>query len=520
MTSRLAPAVALALLAACTPAARRSPAPRATPAAALTLLHVNDVYEITPVEGGRAGGLARVATLRRALADSAGPVLMTLGGDFVSPSALGTARVDGERLAGRQMVGVLNAAGLDWATLGNHEFDIPERAFRARLAESRFGYVAANVTDSAGRAFPGVRSHAIVPVALRGRTVRVGLVGVVLPSNPQPWVRYADPLATLRAHARALRDSVDLLVALTHLSLADDQRVAEEVPEVDVILGGHEHENYLLRRGARLTPIVKADANVRTAAVVRVSFGAAGTRPVVAAALVPVTDAIAEDGTVAREVGAWLARGFAGYRAQGFAPEDVVTTLRAPLDGRESVVRTRAGSLSDVILAAMRREVPDAEVALFNGGSIRIDDVVPAGPVTQYDVIRMLPFGGAVVRAELTGRLLRQVLAVGRRNAGTGGFLHASGIAWDGDAPQVGGGAARRRAPLPGGADRLPADGQRGRPRLPEARPPRRARRTRPARRPAGADRRTAGAVSPWGAGGWRNHPTSRARVDPLRVGA
>lgn len=419
------------------------PAPAMAPATtpAFTILHFNDVYEITPVEGGRSGGLARVAALRRRLADSVGPVVTTLGGDFVSPSALGTARVDGERLAGRQMVAVLNALGLDWATLGNHEFDIPEAAFRARLAESRFRYVASNVTDSAGRPFPGVSPHAIATVASGGRTIRIGFVGVVLPANPQPWVRYDAPIPSLRRHAAMIRDSVDVLVALTHLAIADDQRAAESIPEIDLILGGHEHENYLLQRGAHFTPIIKGDANVRSVAVVRVEAGAPGRRPRVQSTLVPVTDALASDSAVAAEVHRWVDKAYAGYRSQGFAPESVVAELRSPLDGRESVVRTRSGSLSDVILAAMRADVPDADAAIFNGGSIRIDDVVPAGPITQYDVIRILPFGGNLVRVQLSGALLRRVLQAGRSNAGSGGFLHVSGASLDAAGSAVVGGA-------------------------------------------------------------------------------
>ncbi|MCC6774031.1 MAG: bifunctional metallophosphatase/5'-nucleotidase [Gemmatimonadaceae bacterium] len=401
--------------------------------ASFTILHFNDVYEITPVEGGRAGGLARVATLRRQLADSIGPVLTTLGGDFVSPSALGTAVVDGTRLAGKQMIAVLNAVGLDWTTLGNHEFDIPEAAFRARLAESRFRYVASNVRDSAGRAFPGIVPHVIIPLPANGRTIRVGLVGVVLPANPQPWVRYDDPLASLQSHAAMIRDSVDVLVALTHLAIGQDQQVAETIPSIDLILGGHEHENYLLQRGPRFTPIIKGDANVRTVAVVRVSVGGRGERPHIASTLVRIDESLSADSAVDAEVGRWIERGFAGYRSQGFAPESVVATLRTSLDGRENVVRTRAGSLSDAIVAAMRREASDAEVAIFNGGSIRIDDVIPAGPISQYDVIRILPFGGITVRADMSGRLLRRVLSVGRDNVGSGGFLHASGAAIDAD---------------------------------------------------------------------------------------
>ena len=72
------------------------------------------------------------------------------------------------------------------------------------------------------------------------------------------------------------------------------------------------------------------------------------------------------------------------------------------------------------------------DVAILNGGSVRIDDVVQPGPVTEYDVIRILPFGGRVTRAAFDGALLRSVLDAGLTNRGTGGFLHARGATRDG----------------------------------------------------------------------------------------
>lgn len=411
------------------PVTRPTAAP--APPGTFTILHFNDVYEITPLDGGRSGGLARVAAYRRRLADSLGTVLTTLGGDFISPSALGTARVDGQRLAGRQMVAVLNTVGVDWATLGNHEFDVSREAFAQRMAESRFNFVASNVHDSAGRPFPRIADHAIVALDAGGRRVRVGLLGVVISSNRQPWVRYDDPIASLQAQAALIRDSVDVLIAITHLAVGQDQRVAEEVPEIDLILGGHEHENYRLERGPHFTPIVKADANVRSVAVVRVTPGHGKTRARLTSTLVPIDDAMPSDSATAAEVERWLSRAYSGYRAQGFAPEQVVATLRAPLDGRETVVRTREGTMSDLIVNAMRHAAGDADVAVFNGGSIRIDDVVPPGPITQYDVIRILPFGGNSVVVDMSGALLRRVLLAGRANLGSGGFLHFVGATLD-----------------------------------------------------------------------------------------
>src|SRR5262245_9987114 len=86
---------------------------RARAAATFTILHFNDVYEITPGDAGRAGGLARVGGFRARLKTQDPSLLTTLGGDFVSPSALGTARVNGEQLRGRQVVAVLNVIGID-----------------------------------------------------------------------------------------------------------------------------------------------------------------------------------------------------------------------------------------------------------------------------------------------------------------------------------------------------------------------------------------------------------------------
>lgn len=423
------PIVLLGALAACAPL----PAAQDGPAKPLvvTFVHLNDIYEIVPVEGGKAGGLARVATVVKRLKAEGGPVLVTLGGDYLSPSALGTAVVDGERLAGRQMVDVLNATGLDFATLGNHEFDVSEKRFRAHVTEAKFRIVSTNVTDAAGAPFPGVATSAIVPVTVGGRTVRIGLVSATIDSTKKNWVRYRDGIVAAKAEVEKLRGKVDAIVALTHLSLEQDAEFADAVPGVDLVLGGHEHENWLLYRGARFVPIVKADANVRSLAIVTLTFGAPGTRPSVASRLMVVDDTIAADPAVTAVVDSWLARGFAGFRREGFQPEAVVATLAEPLDGRESTVRNRPGRLTDLITASMAREAAPVDVALFNGGSVRIDDVIPPGPITQYDVIRILPFGGKVVRVSMDGALLVRVLETGVNNQGTGGYLQVRGASFE-----------------------------------------------------------------------------------------
>lgn len=413
--------------------ARRPAGPRS-----VSILHFNDVYEITPVSGGASGGLARVATIRAALRRVAPGLLTTLGGDFLSPSAMGLAVVDSQRLAGRQMVSVLNRVGVDWAVLGNHEFDVREPEFLARLRESAFSYVASNVTDSAGRLFPRTATRAIIRARTPGGVLRIGLIGLTIDDNRPGWVRFEDPLVAARREVAALRDSVDAIVALTHLSLSQDQQLAENVPDIALILGGHEHENYEIRRGPNFTPIVKADANVRTLAVVTLTVPRRGARATAAVRFVPVDSTVAEQRAVAREVAMWVARTDAAYRAQGLDPHAVVTKLTEPLEGREAAVRTRAGNLTSLIAEALRREA-GADVGIMNGGSIRIDDVLPVGSVTQYDVIRVLPFGGLANGTTMTGALLLRVLEQGVANVGSGGFLHWAGVTREGATWMVGG---------------------------------------------------------------------------------
>jgi 5'-nucleotidase/UDP-sugar diphosphatase len=395
--------------------------------ATVVFAHINDVYEIDAIEGGAVGGMARVATEFDRLRLAGSPVLTTLGGDFLSPSAIGTARVNGEALAGRQMVDVLNTIGLGWATLGNHEFDLPEAAFRARMTEAKFTTVVSNVTDSQGALFPGTVRSAVAPVRVNKRVVRVGFIGLVTNFNRKPWVRYEPPIDAARAQVAALRGRADVIVAITHLPLEDDQAVLEAVPEIDLSLGGHEHENWYLRRGPSFAPIVKADANARSVAVVTMRIGATGTRPEVSVRFDSMDARVPLQPRTQAVVSRWMTAGIEAFKRDGLVPEAVVAVVPIALDGREGTVRRRGGELTALIADALQRET-QADVGILNGGTIRIDDVLRPGPVRQYDVIRILPFGGKVLKATVDGALLARLLDVGAQNVGIGGFLHPTGV--------------------------------------------------------------------------------------------
>jgi 5'-nucleotidase len=397
------------------------------------LLQLNDVYEITPVAGGRQGGLARVATLRQQLLRENPQTFTVLAGDFFSPSALGTAKVNGQRLAGQQMVAVLNALGLDYATFGNHEFDLQESEFLARLKESRFQWVSTNVGDRQGQPFPSVYRSAVIPLwssRCQGQPrpptcqpLRLGLVGVTLASNQAPYVSYQPPIPAVQQELTQLQPRTDLVLALTHQALDQDRQMAAKLPQLKLLLGGHEHDNNLVYQWSPFTPIAKADANARSVYVHRLSYDTDRKQLRIDSEAVPITDRLASDPTVQAVVETWQERGFAAFRAQGLDPSAVIGTSHEDLDGLESSVRYRATNLTDRIAQAMLLATPGAIAAVYNSGSVRLDDVLPAGPISQYDILRILPFGGRVIEVEIQGELLQRILDQGLKNRGSGGFL-------------------------------------------------------------------------------------------------
>lgn len=420
-----------AALAGCTrsrPAAA-GPSPAAANVVDITVLQMNDVYEMTPVDGGAQGGLARVATLRKQLLAQNPNTYTILAGDLLSPSAIGTASVNGQPLAGQQMVDTMNALGLNYATFGNHEFDLKEPVLQQRLSESKFRWISSNVTQSNGQPFAGVPSEVTFTATNRaGRTVVVGLFGVTTKENPVPYVQYQDAIPAAKAEVAKLRPQVDVLIAITHQSVADDVALVQQVPGIDLVLGGHEHQNFDLQRGSGFTPITKADANDRTVWVHQLSYDTATRHLGIQSTLRQITPATPDDPTVSATVDRWLKAAFAAFSTQGFDPTATVADVTETLDGTDETVRSGSTRLTDVIAAGMLRAAPGTQVAVFNSGSIRIDDALPPGELTQYDILRVLPFGDNVVSASMTGSLLLKVLNQGRANTGTGGFLQTAGV--------------------------------------------------------------------------------------------
>lgn len=142
-----------------------------------------------------------------------------------------------------------------------------------------------------------------------------------------------------------------------------------------------------------------------------------------------ITDKIPAELNTAQVVRQWVDKAERS-RANGFVPEQAIATTNVALDGLNSSIRDRATNLTALIAHAMLQEVDKADLAIFNSGSIQIDDYIPPGIITQYDIIRILPNGSKVLAVEMNGSLLQRVLEQGQANRGTGGYLQTANVSF------------------------------------------------------------------------------------------
>ncbi|MCB0563669.1 MAG: bifunctional metallophosphatase/5'-nucleotidase [Phaeodactylibacter sp.] len=405
-----------------------------------TVLQFNDVYEISPLEGGKAGGLARVATVKKELMRENPNTIAVLAGDFLSPSVIGTLKKeDGERIAGQQMVEVLNAMGLDYATFGNHEFDLKDAALlQKRIDLSTFEYTVCNVARADGdslRPFMQVKNGQEGPIPKyvihefsngQGLNLRVGIIGVVLPFNKADYVAYEPVTEAFRETYNELKPQVDLVLGLTHLNVREDVELAREVPGVLLFMGGHDHVN--MSRYSEETIITKADANVKSVYIHRITYNPASGFSKVRSSLKKIDDSIPEDPATQAVVEKWQGRVNAIMEDMGYNPNEKLMVTEIPLECKEADIRSRPTNYGRLTVDAFASAWPGADVYMINGGSMRMDDDVE-GVVTQYDVLRTFPFGGKIVRMELPGNMLEKLLVTGLvTNRGDGGYLQVKNV--------------------------------------------------------------------------------------------
>ena len=390
----------------------------------LTIVHVNDLDRLDG--SGDRGGVARLAAVVKDVRASAEHVLVTHGGDAISPSLLSSFD------KGAHMIDLFNQVGFDAMVLGNHEFDFTPAVTVARIAEAGFPILASNAVEPDGTLIDGVTENLLIEAG----PYKVGLFG--LTTAVTPMISSPDPVVFRSAadvaveQAVKLRDAgADLVVALAHTGRHEDEALLRR-GVVDVLLSGHDHDMKV--EIGNDTTFVESGAQAEFVTVVEIAMdtaeGRSGPRFVWEPSVRVVnTVSVAPDSALQAAVDAYL-----GGLEQELDVE--VGSTAVELDSRRGVVRSRESGIANLIADAMR-SATGADVALTNGGGIRADKVYPPGTtLLRRDIQSELPFGNKTVLLEVSGADLLAALENGVSGVelGAGRFPHVSGMTFRFDA--------------------------------------------------------------------------------------
>lgn len=431
----------------------QQPAEKPTKGNEFIILQINDVYEIAPLEGGKYGGLERVAHLRKELLKENQNVITVLAGDFVNPSLIGTLRgPDGQKIKGKHMIETLNAMGLDLATFGNHEFDLDEKYLVQRLYESEFDWTTSNafhITEGDTLPFQQISNGDTVDIPTSksyhmafndGQEIDVAFIGNVLPFNVQDYVHYTNQYQEVIDEYNAIKGQNNVVIGLTHQSIEEDSILASKLQDIPLYLGGHEHVNMHHTFGKSI--VTKADANAKSAYVHRIEVDKEGKFKNLTSELVMIKDSMPSDPEVKKIVDKWQLVADNAMNNMGYDPAKVVGSLPTgeTLDGKETSLRYGPCNFGILTAEAMYKatQTTGAQAAFFNSGSIRLDDELK-GNVTEFDVLRSFPYGGGVVILNIKGSDLIQSLETGTTtNVGLGGYLQVYNLEKRDDAWHIG----------------------------------------------------------------------------------
>jgi 5'-nucleotidase len=422
-----------------------------------TILHTNDMHsnfigmgpssDYTPLtvnDDKTTGGYARIAAViatRKKAREGEGPVLILDAGDFSmgTPFAAASREIGGE-------LRVMSHMGYDATTFGNHEFDLgPDGLAMAIGVAAKAGRIPAVLSSNSD--FSGsdptlaglqqlskagtIRRYVVIE---RGG-MRFGLFGV-LGKEAETYtfggaVKFPNFVESAKQVVTILRETekVDVVIALSHggvakgkdgkYSTGDDVTLAQSVPGIDVVIGGHSHtelKEAIIVNGR--TPVVQTGKEGKNVGELVITIDGAKLT-VDAYRLHPIDDSIAGDRAIDDEIGK-LKKGVnaAVFASRGYSVDQPLAIT--PQDLPNTYTDYAAGTLLANLVTDAYRHATHADIGFSVSGLMRASILRgKTGVVTVYDVFAVAPLGagivdktagGALVTGYFTGQDLKNIL--------------------------------------------------------------------------------------------------------------
>ena len=388
------------------------------------ILHSNDVH-------GAITGYACIAALKTDYESRGAEVILVDAGDY----SQGTTNVSITK--GADAVAMMNAAGYDVVTIGNHEFDYGYEQLMDNMSKAEFKVVCADVFDADGTTIFDANYTYTTKSG-----VKVGFFGLETPEaqtkvNPAliKGLTFAtDDLWTVsQKQIDALADA-DVVICLSHLGVDNETKpytsydLWNNTKGIDMIIDGHSHT--VMTKGDKNEPIQSTGTAFANIGVIVIDDA---SKKIESNELVAVTDTMAKDEAVAAAAEKIIDRVKAEYDVKFAVSKVELNGAKAPNGNRDS--ETNNG---DLITDAMVWQVlqnkdgltvnEDHVVAITNGGGIRA--AIKPGDVTKNDINTVLPFGNTVAVVYVTGAELLEALEASTycTPGAIGGFPQVSGI--------------------------------------------------------------------------------------------
>lgn len=404
----------------------------------LVVIHINDTHShLMPfgpkTESGvpKIGGMARAAHIIKQLRDAAGKSLLLHGGDLMVGDFMYT------RFRGVPEMQILKDLGFGAICVGNHEFDegpdfLVQAYEDAGLPTPDFAILSADLDMSQDSALAAlVRPWVVKDYG----TFKVGILGLTPPmtndfSYPDP-VHITDFVEAATAAVDSLSGRADVILALSHLGVDDDQVLASQVPGIDVIVGAHSHTVIeqaipVVNPESDTTWIVQAGSHYRYVGTFKLVWNGSGAR-FTGYHLIPVNEAVPEDPEVAARIEALVDTLKADPR-YGDVYGEVLAQAAVDVERSVGSGREKDTGIGNLITDALRAAA-GADVAIDVHGYI--SEKLWAGPLTGADIFHIAYYGldpvtghGLnVVKVGLKGQDIRMGLEYTLRNSKTNGDL-------------------------------------------------------------------------------------------------
>lgn len=422
----IALALTTLLAMACTttaPVAFKAPEPLAKEVA-ITLMHTNDVHARIVESKTELGYAKMAAAFQEAKAKNPNTILIDVGDTF---HGLPIANID----QGASIVKLMNEVGYSFMTTGNHDYNYGTTRLLQLEKEAKFKILAANVYKGGKRVF--------TPYVIQNvGGVRVAFFGLASPetaykSDPKglEGVTFSDPVVEGRKVANEIAGQYDVLVLLSHVGTDASSdptsiKVAQAIPEIDVILDGHSHTTLETLQKINQTPVLIASTGSHGAGLGVVDLVVGTNRSVISKAARTITVANSPNLKGDEKIGTMIKD---LVKAQDAVLSQVVAKSTVALEGKREIVRTQQTNLGTLIANGMRF-VSGADVALMNGGGIR--DSMPAGDITKKLIYTVLPFGNYIQVAKIKGAEFKAILenGVGKLPAPDGRMPHLANLTY------------------------------------------------------------------------------------------